>query len=47
VMLASVNKARPMVVDRQAAGEQDRIFRAFVDKATGAKLQTVKAVKTA
>src|SRR6266581_3395722 len=49
VMLASVNKARPMVVDRQAAGEQDRIFRAFVDKATGAKLQTVKtaAAKTA
>ncbi len=47
VMLASVNKARPMVVDRQAAGEQDRIFRAFVDKATGAKLQTVKTAKTA
>jgi hypothetical protein len=46
-MLASVNKARPMVVDRQAAGEQDKIFRAFVDKAVGAKLQTVKAAKTA
>ena len=42
VMLASVNKARPMVADRQAAGEQDRIFRAFVDKATGAKLQAAK-----
>src|ERR1043165_3445331 len=39
VMLASVNKARPMVTDRQAAGEQDKIFRAFVDKAVGAKLQ--------
>ena len=47
VMLAAVNKARPMVVDRQAAGDQDRIFRAFVDKATGAKLQAVKAAKTA
>jgi pilus assembly protein CpaE len=38
VMLASVNKGRPMVGDRQAAGEQDKAFRAFVDKATGAKL---------
>jgi pilus assembly protein CpaE len=47
VMLASVNKARPMVADRQSAGDQDRLFRAFVDKATGAKLQTVKAAKTA
>lgn len=37
VMLASVNKGRPMVGDRQAAGDQDRVFRAFVDKATGAK----------
>jgi Flp pilus assembly protein, ATPase CpaE len=49
VMLAAVNKARPMVSDRQAAGDQDKIFRAFVDKATGVKLQTVsaKASKTA
>ena len=48
VMLASVNKARPMVADRQSAGDQDRVFRAFVDKATGAKLQTAaKAAKTA
>ncbi len=47
VMLASVNKARPMVADRQSAGDQDRLFRAFVDKATGAKLQNVKAAKTA
>ncbi len=47
VMLAAVNKARPMVADRQAAGDQDKIFRAFVDKATGVKLQTVKAAKTA
>jgi pilus assembly protein CpaE len=47
VMLASVNKARPMVADRQAAGDQDKVFRAFVDKATGVKLQTVKAAKSA
>lgn len=49
VMLSAVNKARPMVADRQAAGEQDKVFRAFVDKATGVKLQAVsaKAAKTA
>lgn len=35
--LAAINKARPMVADRQAAGEADRIFRSFVDKATGGK----------
>ncbi len=39
VVLAAVNRARPMVADRQAAGEMDRVIRAFVDKATGAKLQ--------
>ncbi|MGH9721483.1 MAG: AAA family ATPase [Bryobacteraceae bacterium] len=36
-MLAAVNRARPMVANREAAGDLDRIFRAFVDKATGAK----------
>lgn len=46
-MLAAVNKARPMVADRQAAGEQDKVFRAFVDKATGVKLQSVTTAKTA
>lgn len=35
--LAAVNRARPMVADRQAAGEIDKVFRAFVDKATGVK----------
>lgn len=35
VFLASLNKARPMVQDREAAGEVDRVFRSFVDKATG------------
>lgn len=36
-MLASINKARPLVSDRQQVPEWDKAFRAFVDKATGAK----------
>jgi pilus assembly protein CpaE len=36
-MLMSINKARPLVSDRQAAPEFDKSFRAFVDKATGGK----------
>lgn len=36
-VLAAINRARPLVADRQAAGDLDRAFRAFVDKATGAK----------
>lgn len=35
--IAAVNKGRPFVADREAAAELDRAFRAFVDKATGAK----------
>jgi pilus assembly protein CpaE len=35
--LAAVNRGRPFVADRQSAGDLDRAFRAFVDKATGAK----------
>jgi pilus assembly protein CpaE len=35
--LAAINKGRPFVADRQAAGDLDRAFRAFVDKATGGK----------
>jgi pilus assembly protein CpaE len=41
--LSSINKARPMVADRQAAGDADRIFRAFVDKATAAKKVEAKS----
>jgi methionine salvage enolase-phosphatase E1 len=41
-MLAAVNKARPMVADRQAAGDLDKIFRAFVDKATGKKTKAAE-----
>jgi pilus assembly protein CpaE len=33
--LAAVNRGRPFVADRAAAGDLDRAFRAFVDKATG------------
>ena len=36
-MLASINKARPLVADRQTAPEWDKTFRSFVDKATGKK----------
>jgi len=36
-MLASINRARPLVTDRQAFPEMDRILRAFADKATGSK----------
>jgi pilus assembly protein CpaE len=36
-VLASINKARPLVSDRQAYPEMDRVYRAFADKVTGAK----------
>src|SRR4051794_3976058 len=36
-VLASINKGRPFVANREQAGELDRIFRAFVDKATGGR----------
>ncbi len=34
-VLESINKSRPFVADREAAGDLDRVFRSFVDKATG------------
>jgi pilus assembly protein CpaE len=36
-VIASINKGRPFVANREQAGELDRVFRAFVDKATGGK----------
>jgi pilus assembly protein CpaE len=36
-MLSSINRARPAVAQREAAGDLDRVIRAFVDKATGRK----------
>ena len=45
---AAVNKGRPFVADREAAADLDRAFRAFVDKATGAKQAGAQlATKTA
>jgi pilus assembly protein CpaE len=36
-VLASINKSRPLVTDRQAFADMDKTLRAFVDKATGVK----------
>ena len=36
-VIAAINQARPFVANRELAGEMDRIFRAFVDKAIGAR----------
>jgi pilus assembly protein CpaE len=36
-VIGSINKARPFVANREQAGDLDRLFRAFVDKATGGK----------
>jgi pilus assembly protein CpaE len=42
-VLNAVNKGRPFVADRGAAGELDRIFRSFVDKATGVRKVEAKS----
>jgi septum formation inhibitor-activating ATPase MinD len=44
-VIASINKARPFVANREQAPDLDRNFRAFVDKATGAK-KPAAAAKT-
>ena len=36
-VLGSINRGRPFVANREQAGELDRVFRAFVDKAAGGK----------
>lgn len=36
-VLGAINKGRPFVEDRQAAGELDKVFRSFVTKAVGGK----------
>lgn len=41
-VIAAINKGRPFVADRQATGDLDRVFRSFVDKATGAKMEAAK-----
>jgi len=40
-VLASINKSRPFVANREAAGDLDRVFRLFVDKATGRNKEDV------
>lgn len=42
-VLASINKARPFVANREQAGDLDRVFRAFVDKATGRRKDAAAA----
>ena len=42
-VIASINKARPFVANREQAPDLDRIFRAFVDKATGGKKNALAA----
>src|SRR5690349_14295649 len=46
-VIASINKGRPFVANREQAGELDRIFRSFVDKATGHKKGPEAVGKTA
>ena len=41
-VLASINRARPLVANRELAGDMDRVIRAFVDKATGARAAAEK-----
>jgi hypothetical protein len=42
-VIASINKARPFVANREQAPDLDRIFRAFVNKATGGKKNALAA----
>jgi len=46
-VIASINKGRPFVANREQAGDLDRAFRAFVDKATGKKKGLAAVEKTA
>jgi len=47
-VLQAINKGRPFVADRQAAGDLDKVFRAFVTKAVGGRLAADNALgKTA
>ncbi|MGP8248001.1 MAG: CpaE family protein [Bryobacteraceae bacterium] len=46
-VLASINKARPFVANREQAGDLGRVFRAFVDKATGGKKSAPATANTA
>jgi septum formation inhibitor-activating ATPase MinD len=39
--LQALNKSRPLAAQRESAPEIDRVFRSFVDKATGGKRDAV------
>lgn len=42
-VLRAINRARPFVVNREAAPDLDKAFRAFVDKAGGVKKQLAES----
>jgi pilus assembly protein CpaE len=42
-VIASINKARPFVANREQSGDLDRVFRSFVDKATGRRKEDAKS----
>ncbi|MGA2270158.1 MAG: P-loop NTPase [Bryobacteraceae bacterium] len=44
-VIASINKARPLVANREQAPDLDRIFRSFVDKATGGKKNSLATAR--
>src|SRR5450432_485213 len=46
-VIASINKGRPFVANREQAGDLDRLFRSFVDKAIGRKKGPEAVVKSA
>jgi pilus assembly protein CpaE len=43
-VLQSINRGRPFVADRQAAGDLDKVFRAFVTKAIGGRASADNAL---
>jgi pilus assembly protein CpaE len=45
-MLGSINRARPLVANREQAGELDKVLRGFVDKATGRRKEPEKGKGT-
>jgi len=42
-VIAAINRGRPFVSDRQSAADLDRLFRSFVDKATGVPASVAKS----
>jgi len=46
-VIGAINKGRPFVANREQAGDLDRLFRSFVDKATGRKKGPEAVAKSA